>query len=369
MTSLPEPQFIDRDPEAITVDLIQRYEAMTGKTLYPAQVDRLFIDLLAYCVTLVRVGIQEAAKQNLVAYARAPVLDYLGELVGVYRLPAQPARTQIRLTFTQPLAQAVAVPAGTRVAATGGAYFQATAESVVLPPAAYVDIDVAAVDPGPAGNGWLAGQINVLVDDIGVPVAKVESLAVTAGGADAEDDSRLRERIRLAPEAFSVAGSIGAYRHHAMRAHQDILDVAVVRVRPGVVRLHVLTKGGVPDNSIIDLIADTCSDEKVRPLTDTVEIASPEVIPYTILAKLTLYRDAPANVVLARARVSADAYVATNAATLGRDIVPSQIVAALSVPGVYSVQLQSPVELLEVPEHGWPQCASIAIELEGDSNG
>ena len=68
--SLPEPSFIDRDPQAITTEIVAQYELLTGKTLYPAQVERLLIDVIDYRETLVRIGIQEAAKQNLVAYAR-----------------------------------------------------------------------------------------------------------------------------------------------------------------------------------------------------------------------------------------------------------------------------------------------------------
>ena len=61
--SLPEPSFIDRDPQAITAEIVAQYEQLTGKTLYPAQVERLLIDVIAYRETLVRIGIQEAAKQ------------------------------------------------------------------------------------------------------------------------------------------------------------------------------------------------------------------------------------------------------------------------------------------------------------------
>jgi len=87
--SLTEPSFIERNPAVITAEMVTLWEAATGKTLYPAQVEALLIDLIAYRENLVRIGIQEAAKQNLVAYARAPMLDYLGELVGCYRLAGE----------------------------------------------------------------------------------------------------------------------------------------------------------------------------------------------------------------------------------------------------------------------------------------
>lgn len=87
--SLPEPSFIDRDPEAVTAAMVASWEAATGKTLYPAQVEALLVDMVSYRESLVRIGIQEAAKQNLVTYARAPMLDHLGQLVGCTRLSGE----------------------------------------------------------------------------------------------------------------------------------------------------------------------------------------------------------------------------------------------------------------------------------------
>lgn len=56
--SLPEPSFIDRDANAVTADLIAFYEAISGKTLQPAQPEMLLINLTAYRETLLRVAIQ-----------------------------------------------------------------------------------------------------------------------------------------------------------------------------------------------------------------------------------------------------------------------------------------------------------------------
>ena len=81
--ALTEPDFIERDADKITAEMIAQYEAATGKTLYPGQIERLLIDLIAYRETLVRTAINDTGRQNLVAFSRAPMLDYLGELVGV----------------------------------------------------------------------------------------------------------------------------------------------------------------------------------------------------------------------------------------------------------------------------------------------
>ena len=85
---LPEPDFIERDPAKITREMIATYESLTGKTLYPAQVERLLIDLIAYRESLVREAFQDGAKLNLVRYSRGVILDNIGENVGVQRVAA-----------------------------------------------------------------------------------------------------------------------------------------------------------------------------------------------------------------------------------------------------------------------------------------
>ena len=84
----------------ITAELTAKYELLAGKTLYPAQADRVFVDVIAYREMLLRTAINEAAKQNLVAFATGVMLDYLGDFFGVVRLDGETdeqLRTRIRL--------------------------------------------------------------------------------------------------------------------------------------------------------------------------------------------------------------------------------------------------------------------------------
>ncbi|WP_047257729.1 baseplate J/gp47 family protein [Chromobacterium subtsugae] len=367
--TLPEPDFIARDPAAITAEIITQYEQMSGKTLYPAQVERLLIDLIAYRETLVRVGIQEAAKQNLVAFARAPMLDYLGQLVGVTRLRAQPARATLRFTLDAPLANPLLIPAGTRVESGDGVVAFATDEAATLP-AGMMSLEIAATcqDAGSAGNGWQPGQIVNLMDDLGDMDVVVTNTAATAGGVDEEDDERLRERITLAPESFSNAGSVAAYRFHALRAHQSIVDVAVLSPTPGVVQLYPLLRTGLPDANMLALVQATCSAEKVRPLTDRVQALAPTAVDYVIEAQLKLFNQADATQVRAAASQQAAAYAAKHVAALGQDIVPSQIIAALQVAGVYEVTLISPPRLV-LAANEWARCIGIKLAPTETTNG
>jgi phage-related baseplate assembly protein len=71
------------------------------------------------------------------------------------------------------------------------------------------------------------------------------SMAVPVARLAGETDDAFRARLVLAPEAYSVAGPIGAYIFHALSAHSGIKNVAVWN--PGVggrVNVAVLSKTG-----------------------------------------------------------------------------------------------------------------------------
>lgn len=272
ITKLTKPVFVTNDAQARVAELVARYEAATGKTVYPAQPERLLMDNIAYADANLRAAIQYAGEQNLLAYAEGAALEHLAAFFGVARL-------------------------------------------------------------------------------------------------DGEDDDRLRERVRLAPESFSVAGSRGAYRYWAMTAEPSISDVAVVSPDPGVVRIHPLTVTGLPVQSILDAVAGICSAETIRPLCDTVEVAPPEEVTYAITAVVEPYMGYDGELARQEAETAARAWAAKTAAQLGRDLVRSQIIAVLSVPGVYRVSLAAPSadRVLDVFE--WAHCTGVTVTLGDMANG
>lgn len=375
-TTLPEPSFVERDPEKITRELVSLYESLAGKVLQPAQVERLMIDLLAYRENLLRIQINETAKQCLVEYATYPALDYLGELVGVPRLPAAAARTTLRFTLVAAQTFSVTVPAGTRVDTKDGKVTFATAADLVIPAgAAYGDVAAAATEAGTAGNGYLAGEVNALADAVAY-VQGAANTTMTYGGADEESDERYRSRIKEAPERFSNAGSRGAYRFWAMTAHQDIVDAAVLSPSPGVVNIYPLTVNGNPSSDMLALVAATVNADRVRPLTDQVNVLSPTQLDFTIAASVTLYTWADAMTVEERIGEALDRYAAEQRSRLGMDIVNAQIVALINgVYGVYNTALtlrdgSNTVFIDKVlADNAWGNCTAITVTIAGYANG
>ena len=92
------------------------------------------------------------------------------------------------------------------------------------------------------------------------------------------------------------------------------------------------------------------SADTVRPLTDTVNVLAVTEVDYQIIATVTLYSDADPTATITAATSAVQELALELAAKIQRDIVPSQIIAALSVAGVYGVALTSPIT---DPAHGW----------------
>lgn len=368
--ALPEPSFITRDPEAVAAEMIAAYEAATGKTLQPAQVERVLIDLVAYRESLLRVAIQEAAKQNLVEYAIFPMLDYLGELVGVTRLAAQSARCGVRFYLTEAQTFDVTVPAGTRIETKDGLFVFETEFNLTVPAgSAYGDVSAICQTAGASGNGYVAGYVNGLLD----VVANINSAAnteTTSNGSDEETDDAMRQRIKLAPEAFSNAGSYGAYTFHARSTHPDIISVSITNPSAGNVNVYPLTRYGNPDQTMLDVVAAALTDEKVRPLTDQVNVLAPTKKDFALNVQIVLFDWADSETVQAEVETALQTYADGQRSVLGLDVILTQIVAAVNgVYGVYKTTLVSPAADVVNAANEWSNCTDISVTVTGFNNG
>ena len=343
---LPDVSFAESDASAVEAAVLTVYEGLTGLTLQPGDPVRLFLESLAYTVSVQNQLLDLAGNQNLLAYARGAHLDHLGALMGEARIAAQSARVMLRFELTEPLAFAVPIPVGSRASTKDGNILFATAIEAEIP-AGQTGVEVPAhcTSPGASGTGLVPGQITQLVDPL-PHVAGVSNVTISSEGSDIEDDERLRERIRLAPESYTVAGSTGAYEARVLGVSADILAVAVDSPEPGVVDVRfVLTDGELPDAAMIALVNDSLSAETVRPLTDKVLVGAPDVVEYTVTGRwYALRADAALLSGVARAVERAvETYRIWQRSQPGRDINPSRLIALVQQAGAKRVELDAPL--------------------------
>ncbi|MDT4838074.1 Baseplate J-like protein [compost metagenome] len=306
-------------------------------------------------------------------FSSGPILDYLGELVGTPRQLAMPARCRILFTLAVAPSLPVLIPAGTQVTSPDGRLIFTTDQDVTVQAGqSQVRAMATCATAGAVGNGWAIGQINVM-PSVPFDGLTASNDTVSADGADEEEDDRYRERIILAPEAYTNAGSRGAYRYHALAVHQSIVDVAVHGPDDGQpdgqVALFPLTSEGLPSSDLLERVESYLSGEKIRPLCDTVRALLPTEVPYTIKAHITFYATADRASAMAVAQAAVEAYAAERRAGLGRDIVPEQLTAVLQVNGVYRAELELPAMLSELAGNEWANCTSIQLIDAGIANG
>lgn len=370
LANLPDVEFASKSAADVESSIITMYESIAGRTLAVGDPVRLFLEAIAAIIVQQRVLIDYTGKQNLLAYAAGDNLAHIGALVGTERLAASAATTTLRFTLSVAQPQAVIIPAGTRATPGNDALFATTAAAVIASGNLYVDVDAAYTEVGIGGNGYVAGQINKIVDPIQW-VASVTNTTTSAGGAGEETDGAYRIRIQQAPEQFSVAGPDGAYLYHAMRASSLISDVSVQSPSPGVVEIRPLLSGGViPDQEILDAVLAICSDKSVRPLTDNVQTLAPEIVPYSV--NVTYWIDsasaATAAAIQTAVNNAVNAWVLWQKTKLGRDINPSKLIARMVSAGAKRVEISSPSYTV-VAAYQVAIANDVSISLGGLENG
>jgi phage-related baseplate assembly protein len=362
LSGLPDIAFCDVDASAVQAEVLADYQTITGRTLYPGDPERLFLEGIAYVIALQRFIIDYTGKQNLLRYSAGDFLDHIGAMTGVARLEPSAASTTVRFSRVMPSSSATPIPAGTRVTPDNTLLF-ATTVAVEIP-AGDLSIDVAAhaLTAGAAGNGFLPGQIGKMVDIIGGVVSAVNT-TVSLGGSDAEGDESFRERIQLSPESFSTAGPTLAYVYWVKSTHQDIIDANVWSPSPGEVDIRILTTGGkAPSSELLSMVQEKLSNNKIRPLTDLVRVNAPEIIPFDVQLRWWVSQPSAALAAQIQTAVSqaVDGWMAWQRSKIGRDINPSELTRRIMAAGAKRVEITSPSFVALSPiQVGQPNAISV----------
>ena len=148
------------------------------------------------------------------------LLEHLGELVGVKKLEGKYAKTTILFRINEILTFDIPIPKGTEIETQDGKYIFITDDDVnIIAGRTSISVDAICSKTGVEANNYAIGTINNLITPLTYDIDEVSNTVISYGGAEEESADNLRERIRLAPESFSNAGSEGATRRFSRRRH------------------------------------------------------------------------------------------------------------------------------------------------------
>lgn len=346
---LPDIQYTETDAQVLLAEIVAFFQTETGRTLNRADPEMLLLKAFSLIIIQQRTLIDRAAKANLLRYATYPLLDYIGnDLYGVSRLQATASVTTIRFNLSVPLTSDSVIPAGTRVAPVNGdgtLYWSTTKQAIIPAGSTSADVLTMCNVAGDDSNGYLAGNVNVLVDPLPF-VQTVVNLTTTAGGADQESDDSYRERIRLSPEGYSTAGPREGYIYWAKTASPAITDVGLSSPQPYQVVVVPLLQGGIiPTQEVLDQVNAVVNDREIRPMTDLVTVQAPTASNYDINLTYYIHEDDAANTAVIQDKVTAavDSYRLWQRSRLGRALNPSELIRQVMDAGASRVNVVSPV--------------------------
>jgi len=360
--------FLETDAETIRSQIITGFEQASGDTLAAGDPRRLFLLSIADVIIQQRTAINLAAQQNLLSYAQGGYLDALGQLLAVERMAESKAVTTIEFTLSQALGSVYTIPAGTQV--TNGVVTFETDEDLLIPIGETTgEVSASCTVAGPVGNDYLAGQISTIVTPMTF-VSGAQNTTITTGGADAESDPDFADRIRLAPNSFSVAGPEKAYVYHAKSVSPAIIDVKVNSPTPGEVDVYVLlTDGTLPTEDTLEQIEEHLSDENIRPLTDYVVVKAPTASNYEIELHYWINQEDSSKAAQIQADVEAavEQYRLWQQTKIGRDITPGKLLQLVFAAGASRVDNSKlkPATWKKLEAMQVAQCTKVNVVYEG----
>lgn len=362
---LPEISFVDGITyEGILNEMIADYQSKyaeeTGQkiTLRPGDKEHIHLKVVAGQFFQMYQQLDHAAKMNLLKYSSGDFLKHLGAFKRTFIQEPRPAVCTVRFTLSEVRKEIIYIPEGTRVTAGDGVYFATDEYKEVPAGASYVDISCTCAESGTIGNGYIPGQIEVIVD----PIPYVESavnITKSEGGSGEETEESFRERIFLAPSSYSAAGPSDAYEYW-VKQHDSaaIEDVKIYEPAEAVVDIRILLLGGnLPSEAFCSECLEYLKENPIIPLTDNVRVSAPDVVEYNLKATYYIARSDVGNINAIRESIEAakDTYLNWQKTKIGRDLNPDALTEFVRAAGGKRIVIESPVFTV-VPE------TSVAVE-------
>lgn len=361
MYELPEVNFLIVDPQFYIDEQVQEYESLAKRKLSSADPVYLLFKSIAYGRAKHAIRTNDKLRQQLLSYSRGGVLDHKGSQWDTERIGGDKATTTMRMLLEESRVGIAFIKKGSVVTPDGDLLFETTYDVVASEKSAYVDVVARCQVPGEVGNDLEPGAIQELLNPIQY-VRGCVNITTSEGGTEIESDDAYRKRIQVAPEKMSTAGSNEGYKYYTFAVSPLITDVDPFTTEPGRVNVRFLLAGGeLPGEEMIQKVTKALSDEKVRPLTDHVEVSAPEVIEYDLVGRYYISSTTPdVNSMKEKVEKSMQNYLYWQSEKMGRDINPSRLVEMCVRGGAKRVELDSP--FFEVVNRG--QVAKVrSIEL------
>ena len=329
---MSETHYLAYDPEAIYMEMQRAYIENGGDVLYPGDEKEMLLRCVQSVMVQAFAGVDNALRMATLRYAQGDYLDLYGEKRGCQRIEAKQSSATVEIKFRES-GTARTIEAGTLLTADGERLYRLDDDLTQTGYRQTIRVRISAVVSGSAGNGLLAGtQMQFLIQ---IPaVESVFCVEDAEGGQERENDDTYRERIRTFGLANITTGSQQQYEAAAKKVTSEIQDARALNLGAGRVGVFLLLSGDNGAEAITRNVAEALGARDARPMTDEVQVALAEEIPYTLNV---LYKaELGSGIASAIAEVVA-AYQKWQDGTIGRAFNPDRLVASMYQAGASRV--------------------------------
>lgn len=358
--------------ESIVNDMIADYEAywqeLTGEelTLYPADSRRIILNVAAGKLYQLATIINERHKLNFLQYMYGDFTRNWAANFGFKEDGVESATVTLRFGLSDPQVVDISIPAGTRVTSGDNVFFAVDEELVIPAGATCADAAATCTQSGTVGNGYAAGQLNVIADPVNL-VESVQNTTQSTGGHDRYTNQELKELIYNFPSSYTTAGASECYEQITKRYSSNIVDVKVITNNEALVRIFVLLQNGViPTEEYCSKVLDFIKGLKVTPDTDKIEVAAPDVVAYDIEAGYYIAYEQKdiADGLKEAVEDAGDTFVDYTRSKIGRAINPNVLVTYASAAGASRIEIEKPGYKC-IRENEVAVCSSMKLSFRG----
>lgn len=375
LENLPEINLLEEEGityETIVNDMIADYQAkwkeLTGEELilYPADSRRIMLNVTAGKLFQLASIMNERHKLNFLQYMYGDFLKNWASCFGFKEDGTEYAKVTMRFYLQEEQVTDVIIPVGTRVTSGDKVFFATDEETVISSGKLYADTSATCLVIGTQGNGYLPGQINIIVDPINL-VERVENVTQSSGGHDEYTNQELRELIYNFPDIYSVAGPENAYIEIVKMYSSNIIDVKVITTKEALVKIFVLLQNGaIPQEEYCNKVYEFIKALKHTPDTDKVEVNPPGVVNYSVKATYYISTDKKeiADGIKEAIEDSGNEFVEYTKSKIGRAINPGILTAYVNAAGGSRIEIEEPV-YQTIGENEVAVCNDIEITFGG----
>lgn len=350
--------------EEIYAQMLARFQAETGvETTGSSDLAVRFYAVAAQIYGLYVQG-EWITRQCFPQSAQGEYLDLHAQLRGIERRGASTAQGVIRFLSDGPAPAALTIPAGTVCMTAGLVRFETTEEGLLEEGSSTVDVPARALEPGESGNAAAGSILTMAVAPVGI--SGCVNPEAFSGGADAEEDEVLRQRVLETYRRMPNGANAAFYQQEALSFPQVAAAAVIPRSRGvGTVDVVVSTAQGTPGEDLLETLRAHFAQR--REIAVEVEVRGPELETVDVSVAVAPAEGYTLQAAQEAARNAIRAWF--DGTRLGQSVLRAKLTElAFSPQAVGNCTVLSPAADVMARADTLPQLGNLSItEMEGDA--